>query len=281
MLFVETGGARVGKIQPTGNLNRAWQVIDVSLLAAHLIVDPVGVSTTETFGTHPERYGFFVNSDGTMAVYSSVEDEQVRGWTPWDTDGEYISVLGLSGDVFTVVKRTIAGVDTYILELFDQELTLDATLTLANATGTLAPYAGHRVQAVKSTWAFGGIDVAAGTGVISIPTSVPGPFMVGLDYTPMFETLPPEIQLPDGTMAGPRKRIVRVWTHTLTSARFSVNGLAITAYRGGDDFTAPPPLRTEVNEFRVLGWDRDPTVTLTQADPVPLIMLGISIEVSI
>jgi hypothetical protein len=70
-------------------------------------------------------------------------------------------------------------------------------------------------------------------------------------------------------------RIVECYVHVLTSARFSANGTTLSAYQLSDDVSEPPPLKSGPQRFQFMGWSREPTVTITQADPLPLEILAV------
>ena len=55
------------------------------------------------------NYVYFVNGDGTAAVFNSLRAQEVSGWTKWTTAGDIESVAVVVDDVYFVVKRTING----------------------------------------------------------------------------------------------------------------------------------------------------------------------------
>jgi hypothetical protein len=76
-------------------------------------------------------------------------------------------------------------------------------------------------------------------------------------------------------MAGDYHADLECYVHVLSSARFSAEGYALSAYQLSDDLSLPPPLKNGPQRFQFLGWDREPTITITQADPLPLEILAI------
>ena len=123
-------------MQRTGKVVREYVFSDteqsytsgaVSLRSNHLI--GTSVDGTAMLGTddRPEQYAFFVKSDGDMAVFHSVRNEQLSGWVLWTTDGSFKSVTAVENKVFAAVERTINGSTVVWLEEFDWDITLDAT----------------------------------------------------------------------------------------------------------------------------------------------------------
>ena len=276
----DESGRRVYQLFPTGDESGPWQSRNAALLSPHLIRNPVSTAQAERLLDYPERYSFFVNSDGTMAVLHAIEDQEVMGITLWETEGKYKSVAAAGGYVFTIVERVIDGNTVYALESFDRDIRLDAVKEIDDLDGVAIDYANHTAFVTGSTYSYGEVDVGADGG-IAIDTGFEGPFQIGLFFSPDVELLPPEIT-GDGlaTVAATRKRITKGYVHTLDTGRFLVNGIANSAYRGGDNLTEPPPMRSEIRRVSFLGRRREPTIRITQEDAVPLKVIGVTMEVA-
>lgn len=117
----------------------------ISILAAHLIDSPKQVTVLRGNFVRPEQYGFFLNSGSThggkLAVFHSVRDEKIAGWTLWNTkeNDEFYSIAAINEYLYAVVKRTLDGSTVYSLEKFgdDDSTTLDCqTTTTLNQRGT-------------------------------------------------------------------------------------------------------------------------------------------------
>lgn len=260
-------------LRPTGNAsNRQWEADEVSLLSSHLLRLPFDTAVTENFAGGPERYALLLNEDGTLAAMMLVSAQEIRNMTPWDTTGVYRSMAALAGDIYAVVRRTINGSEVYLLEQFDDGLTVDAAGEYLDLGEAAARYGTTEVQVIVGNYALGTLPVA---------DPPPGPYTVGMDYTLRAETFPPFLEGIAGGGAGQDMRLTEVFVHVLSSARFGLQGQTLTAYQIGDDITQPPPLRSYAAKFRLLGWRKDPTLTITQAEPLPLTVLGVSMEVAI
>lgn len=278
IVYPDASGKRVTRINPTGNQENPWTAIDVSLLSSHLINSPVDAAYCDKFSDRAERYAFFVNTNGTLAVHHNIEDQNVNGFGLWETDGNYKSVCVVNNKVFACVQRTVNGNTVYTLELFDTDLRVDAAKEFASSPGTISDYAGETVRVTGSTYDFGDKAVSAG-GVVTVSTNFEGPFQAGFFFAPSVSVLPWEI-LSDESMAGKKKRYTEINVHIKDSGRFKVNSKNTTAYRGGDDLTQPPPVRTEIKHFSDLGRAYEPPIDITQEDCVPLTVLGLTAEVS-
>jgi hypothetical protein len=269
---IMVSGSLVIKARQTGNTSALWDADEVSLLSPHLIETPDRLAVTSNFHGDPERYAAIRNSDGTLAMLQLVEVQKIRNFTPWTTEGEYLSVCSIAGDLYAAVARTIDNQTKYILELFDQDITVDCAVQYeteaAMDAGVPAQYGDTDVNVVTP-------DYHLGEWPVSLRTFPAGPYTVGLYYTSTTEILPPVIPGPEGPMAGDLMRIVECYVHVLTSARFAANGRSLSAYQLTDDISLPPPLKNGPQRFQFMGWSREPTVTITQADPLPLKILAV------
>jgi hypothetical protein len=274
---IMVSGSLIIKARQTGNTSALWDADEVSLLSPHLIETPDRLAVTSNFGGDPERYAAIRNSDGTLAMLQLVEVQKIRNFTPWSTAGEYLSVCSMAGDLYAAVERTVDNQTKYFLELFDQDITLDCAIRYdteaAMNAGVPADFGDTTVNVVTP-------DYHLGEWPITLRTMPAGPFTIGLYYTSVTEILPPVIAGPEGPMAGDYMRIVEAYVHVLTSARFAANGLTLAAYQLIDDVAEPPPPKNGPQRFQFMGWSREPTITITQADPLPLKILAVKTVVA-
>lgn len=269
---VMVSGSLMIKARQTGNLTSSWDADEVSLLSPHLVKTPTRLTVVSNFAGNPERYAVFRNADGTLAVLQLVEVQKIRNFTPWTTDGDYLSMASLSGDLYAAVKRTINGQTKYLLEKFDQSISLDAATQYASEA---AMNAGLPTRYGSSGAHVNTADFYLGTYPLGLRVVPAGPYVAGLYYTSEIETLPPVIQDDEGAMAGDVMRIVECYVHVLNSARFAANGYRLSAYQVTDDVSQAPPLKSGPQRFQFAGWQREPTITIAQVDPLPLDILAI------
>ena len=265
-------GSLAIKARPTGDLNQAWDADEVSLIASHLFKTPTDLTIVSSFSGEPERYAVFRNSDGTLAVLQLIEMQKVRNAVPWETDREtdtFQSVCGIEGDLYVACIRSIAGNTVYTLELFDQDVTLDCATQFDSLDDVTATYGNTTVNVVTADGLHLGINPPA------LDTLPAGPYTVGFNYDSEIELLPPVISDSEGSRAGDLMRILEAYVHVLSSARFAANGLELTAYQATDDLTANPPLKDGAQRFQFLGRRREPTLVISQTDPLPLKVLGV------
>lgn len=273
-------GSLVIKASPTGDQGGAWTASEVSLLANHLFITPVDLAVVTAFSAEPERYAVAVNSDGTLAVLQLVEAQKIRNTSPWETDrptDTFISAVGIEGDLYAACVRNIAGNTVYTLELFDQDVTLDCAVELTDLDDVETHFGTTEVNVVIEDDDADGNPVLLnlGTYPLSLDETPAGPYTVGLNYDSTIELFPPTIEDEEGNCSGDEMRIVECYVHVISSARFAANGYELTAYQAADDMSDPPPVKNGPQRFQFLGWQREPSIVITQTDPLPLKVLAV------
>jgi|TARA_R110002073_G_scaffold3047_7_gene20392 hypothetical protein len=110
---------------------------NISVLASHLIDTPKDIAMISGSSTRPEQFAIFTNSgsthNGKLAVFHSIRDEDIAGWTLWSTrtGDTFHSVTSANENLFAVCKRTLNSSVVYTLEKFaeDDSLSLDCSTT--------------------------------------------------------------------------------------------------------------------------------------------------------
>lgn len=142
--FIQKNGKAVREFIYS-DIEDGYKSTSVSILAQHLIDNPKQVSVIKGNFTRPEQYAFFLNNGstypGTFAVFHSVRDEKIAGWTLWSTrtDDYYQSIISLNEYLVCCVKRQLNGSTVYTLERFgdDDSISLDMqTTSTVNQKGT-------------------------------------------------------------------------------------------------------------------------------------------------
>lgn len=278
-IFVQDSGKSIREFL-YGDAENAYNSVDLTLIASHLINDPTDMNVSYGSSDHAEQYAYVVNGDGTMAVFLSARAEKIAGWTLWSLAGtdDFMSVTSVGGETFFAVKRS----STYTLERLstDDNITLDRAVTLtgtSSATWTVSTYFsnGAVIAAIDTSNAnspqyLGTFTVASGQ--ITLPRSVTS-VQIGYAFDIEIETMPVDIQLADGPWTAQWKRIasVTLFLDRTFNARVGNNVLDITTSGGNS---------TE-KVFYLLGYSRQPTLRVIQTQPEPFRLLAIAMEVGI
>jgi hypothetical protein len=270
-------GNLVVKFKPTGDTQKSWAALEVSILSPHLINDPIDMCVVTNFEEGPERYCVIVNRDNTLCVFQLIENQDVRNFVPWVTHGIFTSVASVKRKLYCAAKSGPLGSDGFcLLEQFDSKQLLDHAVkfnTAAELAGIPAIFADN-VQVVTESGFF--LGTWPDLHVAEFP---PGPYWAGYAFDSRIETLPPILDDQTGSNAGDLCRIAEAMVFVQESRRFALQGLELQAYRVGEDMNLPPPLRKGPQRFKIMGWHREPTVVINQPDPMPLTIMAIKTEV--
>jgi hypothetical protein len=271
---IAVSGNTVIKARGTGDSQKTWNAQEISLLSPHLLVNPYDMAVTTNFEGGPERYCVFSNSNGTLAVMMLVEGQEIRNFVPWNTTGFFGSVAVIKKRLYVAALR--GSRPNFHLEMFDNTLTLDGVQDLSSEgefpnIPTMFP--GMTVEIVTTS------GYALGPYPLHMDDVPLGPYHIGQFYQTRIQTLPASLEGPDGPMLGELSKINEAQIFTLESCRFAGNGYEQQAYLVSDDANLPPPRRSGAVRIKLLGWRVDPTLTISQPDPLPLTILAIKTEV--
>lgn len=128
--YVQTDGRRVRDLLYTLQYDK-FTGGELSILAEHLF--PVGTTVKRMdYAQYPFSLLHAVRSDGVMPTLSYLREQEVLGWSPWDTQGQFegacsIPYLGRS-QTYVIVKRTIGGVQKRFIEYFAPREFTDITI---------------------------------------------------------------------------------------------------------------------------------------------------------
>lgn len=252
----------------------------------------------------PDTRVWFVLADGTCAVLTYEQDDDVVAWTPATTDGSFERVCVLPGsdedDVYFIVKRTISASTKRFIEKLGKRSeaqggtlskTVDAHLVYSGVA-TTAIAAAHLAGKQVWAWADGAPVPTAitldGSGNGVLPSAASN-YVVGLGYTAQLKTAKLAYAAEHGTALGMQKRIARVgivmadvaWKGVRIGRGFSpMTGLP-TTYRGkaltaGQVLTAYDAVPASFNG----GWDADSRVCIQVSSPYCATLMGLVIQMT-
>ena len=280
-------------VQKTGSVLREYIYSDaeaayvttaVSALSAHLINDPVQMSILRGAINRPESYAFLLNSDGTLAVFTSSRAEQRAGWSEWTTQGKFHSVCTIDERVFIVGQYDKGdGTEKLIMMEFDSGLNLDFSDDFTGTAGVFdvsSHFAnGAVVDVINDTDYLGTFTVASGNVDVSAVQEITSA-EIGLSFDVEAETLPIDANVANGPLTGDPRSVNRVVLDLLSTLSVSVNEKPLIIREVLDDFSLDRVAVTGKKEFRLLGYSKDPTVKITQTAPLSLQVNAIIAEVS-
>ena len=283
-VFVQRQGRSLNAFQ-FGSGTRSYQIQQVSVLSSHLIKNPVDLAARRSTSTDESDTIFLVNGDdGTMAVYSILVGQNVIAPSQFTTDGEFIAVAVETSDVFVIVKRTVNGSDNYILEKFNSDLTVDSGKTGGAASSvTMDHLEGKEVDIIRDGIVEAVQTVPATPFTITFDRAATADYQVGLDYAVAVKTMPTEPTLQSGSVQGVRKRIVQVDAIVNQTQDLVINGKQISFRNFGPGVLgqAVQPFTGVKTAHGILGYSATGQITLTQAVPLPMTVLGLEYKMSV
>lgn len=231
-----------------------------------------------------------VSQRGTPLVQGGSQSGSTLTTDGFTTDPLVHETFTIAGNTteYTIQAVTNNGGGSYTLNL-DQAL---AATPADNAVITIVKghlhtvngiYTNESINCVEGNSSLGAFTVSA-SDTISLTNPHATGVKIGFNYTPVIETMPIDKELPEGPLTGLPRRISRAIIDLNSALDLTVKAADSTAkslvvqqvnFTGGSDLTAV----TEKKEFFFLGYDKSPTVTLSQDDPLPIKVLGMSVEV--
>lgn len=306
VVFVEASGERVSAVLLDGNVRLKWSVRAMTTFHNHLIKSPTRLCGPSLGSASAEKYMFVINGDGTLAAVSwqgSLRDEVV-GFSPWETQGNFRSLSPIFGGYWAVVERDIGGSTKRFLERFDDDAYLDCaikasvassgtflsmngdTLTMGGASlnmspASLLPLAGSTVTYFADGWQGGEHEVNADGSVTDEPV-VDGGWQVGFNFDAHLSPWP--VELIDSPRIGMVKvRVMRVSVAFKGNAPLEIirNGKSTRrgGHKAGEDLSMPPPVRDEIYRASVFGRRDQPEITYRKAGPGSFRILASTQEV--
>jgi hypothetical protein len=105
----------------------AYTTDDRSVLASHLINQPVDMALLAGTASDDANWLFIVNSDGNATILNTLRSQDINGFTTWKTNGDIKSVCVVDDELYISVERTINLVTKLFIERWDFDYMLDCS----------------------------------------------------------------------------------------------------------------------------------------------------------
>ena len=290
--------ARGGHVRELGY---SWQASgfvtgDLSLRAAHLFDGHEIVDMC--YSKAPRPVLWFVSNNGQMLGLTYVPDQQIGAWHWHDTDGTFESCTtvaeGSEDALYVIVRRTIGGVQKrYVERMATRQITtlancffVDSGLTYSGAPATHISGLGHLEGKTVSILADGAVmpQQVVTSGAITLPRAA-SLVHVGLPYQSDLQTLPLALNI-EGFGQGRYKNVNKAWLRVFQSSGIFIgpdaNNLTEAKQRTNEPYGSPPSLKSaEILVMITPSWADSGQVYVRQSDPLPLAIVGLTLEVSI
>lgn len=271
-IFIQTGGKVAREYLYTDDED-AYTSTAVSTIASHLLGDLKDIAVVNGFAGLSESYAVFPKADGDCAVFSSNRAERRAGWMRFTTQGRFDSVVSIDDRLFATVW--FDNTDLRLVE-FDPDYQLDNsklyTLT-SNVATVSADFDNGTVVHVIAIEGdrqdyLGTHTVTAGAIDLSAYNPTYTEAYIGYSFDVVVVTNPIDASVGNGPVTGHPRGISSAILDMRDTRSLKVNTSALVteaAFNGK-------------KEFRILGYSRDPQITITQNEPLSLQVNGLIAE---
>lgn len=283
-IFVQRQGKALNELA-FNDVQLTYITNKISLLAGHLLMGPVKIALRRTVATDENDLLLIVNgTSGTMAAFSLLRGQNVIAPSEFVTDGSFVDVGVDITTIYSVVKRTIDGVDQWFVEYFDDDVYTDCAVVGGAAASISAAHLVGETVNVKLDGTVQANQVVPVGGSVVFSRSSTTSCEVGLPYSVVVKTMPVELRLQTGTRIGFRKRIVEVHALLNESQYLKINNIEVPIR----SFDTASIIDNDVPEFTgtkvlhgILGYSQDAQITVSQDLPLKLRLLGLEYKVAV
>lgn len=254
---------------------QAYTASPVSTLASHLINDPKCMAVAHSGFGLPDSYAILTLGSGDAALFSSNRAERRAAWTSVTTNGSFCSVCAIKDRIFANVYDEYGelqlcefdgdiGLDFYLYkpiisdlvdvsDLYTDGQEVEVIVTDGTNTSSLLTFTVNASDQVDLS-AFNGYGFTYA--------------WVGKRFNAKLVTNPVDANLGTGPATGEVRGIANVVVDLKNARSMKVNNSPLVTETG---FTGK-------KEFRTLGYNRNPQITIEQDDPLSLQINGIIAE---
>jgi len=273
-IFAQRNGKIVREFLFTDS-EEAYTSTAVSTISSHLINSPKYLSVVHSGFGFPDSYAALTSGNGEMTLFSSNRAEKKASWTRVTTNGDFGSTVAIEDRLFANVYNSAGKLQ---LCEFSGEIGLDFYVYGAinsNKVDVSSVYSSGDIVDVVVTDGtgqshLGSFTVDSGDDVDLTLYSGLGftHAYVGKKFTAKIITNPIDANMGSGPATGEVRGIANVVLDLKQTRSLKVNGHNLVTET---EFTGK-------KEFRVLGYSRDPKVTIEQNDPLAMQVNGLIVE---
>jgi len=270
----------------------AYTTDDRSVLASHLINQPVDMALLAGTASDDANWLFIVNTDGTATILNTLRSQDINGFTQWNTTGQIKSVTVVDDELYMIVEREIDGSDKQFVERWDFNYMLDCsvknTRTGSDVTG-LEHLNGEEVSVLVDTenYVLDRRTVSSNKITLDSNEEYSGDYEVGILFAPTIKPMPLNTNIGSGQNQMRLKKIVRMNLRVYESSGIQIDGIAVPIRAfgpAGDESPLSPesivPTSGIIEDvYDINGWGREVVPTITCPDPTPMHIQMIEYEV--
>ena len=218
-------------------------------------------------------------------MFNSNRVEKRAGYPQFTSQGSFHSVCVIDTRVYAVVKFDKGdGTNKYFLVEFDNSFNMDLAKTYSGSNGVFnvsSDFAnGAVVDVINGTFYLGQFTVSGGNVDVSAVDSALSSAEIGLKFDVTLKTNPVDATVGDGPLTGEPRTIQRVVVDLNNTLAVSVNNKNLIIRQVTDDMSQQRQAVTGKKEFRLLGFGKDPQITISQNAPLSLQINSIVAEIA-
>ena len=292
-MFIQRNGKQVREFVFTYT-EASYVSSEVNLLAPHIMGSGLPQAMASQTGdvNNEGNYLYVVNNDGTMGVFITNRAEKVMAWTKFVTDGFIRDVAVVEDIVYIYLERTIGGATKYYIEALDDQNYTDSSTRSGISSGVTVAngsvnHLNGRVCRLKANAVGSSVantvmpNVTPSSGGFTVGRAITH-YEVGLNFDVTIKTMPASVTMDTGSVSVKKRRISRVSAQLHESSGLKINGKAVPNKNlGSNVFGKAPEVFTGIKTLPVLGYSKTAQVTVTQTDPLPLTLLGLTVELQV
>ena len=272
-LYIQNGGSVVREFIYTDTEN-AYSSTSISNIASHLVYQPRCFAVIKGAFNTAESYAALSNGNGDIALFSSSRAEKRAAWTRITTDGSFCSLVGIQGRLFANVWGS--NETMHLLELTG-DIGLDRWIFAADSSGYVDVSSSFVTGEVVGVFGWDNTEqtktylgqFTVGASGVDVSEYSYDKYYVGYEFDVIVTTNPIDANMGNGPVTGSIRGIVNAVAdlRNTESAKINNRPLVVDAPFNGK------------KQFNILGYGRDPQVTITQDEPLPIQVNGLIVEI--
>lgn len=294
-VYVRNQSSRLHELTYSWESN-AYKSDDVSLMSPHLF-DTHSITDMSITKT-PVPIIWTVRNDGVLLGMTYMPNQKIWAWHKHDTLGSFKSIAAVSENeidiLYAITSRTVNSRAVQYIERLD----ISQTTTLVDSfhVDSGLTYNGVATTSITGLWHLEGRTVSILTdgsvhpnrvvinGAITLQNSA-SVVHVGLPITADIQTLPVSLEM-QAFAQGRNKNVNKMWMRVYNSSGIKAgpefDNLTEYKQRISEPYGSPPSMITkEIALMLTPTWSDSGQICIRQADPLPLTILSMVIEVAL
>ena len=302
VIFADKNGKTLREYVYTFNED-SYKSDDVSVLASHLIKNPIALNYLTGTSSEDANWLFVLNEEGDIAILNKLRSQDINGFTHMTMASPYsqtqIESMAVSGDetYFSVKRYTEAGDTVSTIERWNFGRLLDSSYTYTKA----GSYTDGIVSSLSLSHLIGfEVSIVADGSVLTSRIVTLGDsgrggivltegewahhtdFEIGLNFIPIVQPMPINTNIGSGDNFMRLKKIVRMNMRVLNTNGIYIDDSPVPSRAFGISTIgdAPLPFSGILDDlYPAEGWSRDTMPVFSCPDPTPMHIQAIDIEV--